>query len=450
MKDRTETLVETFMAALSGRHAHETEFLQAVQEVANDVLTIEKANSAYTKARVLERLAEADRVIGFRVTWRDDAGEVQINRGWRVQQTNLLGPYKGGLRWAPDVSRSVLKFLAFEQAFKNALTGLPLGAAKGGADFDPTGRSDAEIERFAMAFMSELSAHIGPDRDVPAGDIGVGSREIGYMTRAWMQYARRWGGAITGKPVALGGSFMRTEATGYGLLYFTAAMLAEQSEEITGKRVAISGRGNVAQYAARKAMHMGAKVITLSGRAGTWYAADGFSADALDWVLNAPGNGSATPPKGLGVDFLPGKTPWGQGPDIALPCATQNEVQLADAKSLADNGCRYLAEGANMPLTADAEKHLFDAGVIQAPGKAANAGGVAMSGLEMEQNASFARWTAAELDQRLCDIMGAIHARLKAERTNCCTPGGAVDYRRAANVAGYRKLADAMLAGGVN
>lgn len=449
MKDRTETLVETFMSAFSTQHAHEPEFLQAVEEVAHDVLTIEKANSAFTQARVLERLAAADRVIGFRVTWRDDAGAVQINRGWRVQQTNLLGPYKGGLRWAPGVTRSVLKFLAFEQAFKNALTGLPLGAAKGGADFDPKGRSDAEIERFAVAFMSELAAHIGPEQDVPAGDIGVGSREIGYLTRAWMQQARRWGGAMTGKPVALGGSFMRSEATGYGLLYFTAAMLADQSDSIEGKRIAISGRGNVAQFAARKAMQMGAKVITLSGRAGTWHAADGFTAGALEWVLTAPGDGSGTPPKSLGVEFLPDQTPWRHGPDIALPCATQNEVRLSDAKALADSGCTYLAEGANMPLTTEAETHLFDAGIIQAPGKAANAGGVAMSGLEMQQNASFARWSADELDQRLCDIMRGIHARLKDEHTNCCTPTGAVDYRRAANVAGYRKLADAMVAGGV-
>ncbi|SDX08330.1 NADP-specific glutamate dehydrogenase [Roseicitreum antarcticum] len=449
MKDRTETLVDTFMSGFADRHAHEPEFLQAVQEVAQDVLTIEKANSEYAQARVLERLAEADRIIGFRVTWRDDAGAVQINKGWRVQQTNLLGPYKGGLRWAASVTPSVLKFLAFEQAFKNALTGLPLGAAKGGADFDPRGRSDAEVERFAMAFMAELAAHIGPERDVPAGDIGVGAREVGYLTRAWMQHARRWGGALTGKPLSLGGSPMRAQATGYGLMYFTQAMLAEQSDGIEGKRVAISGRGNVAQHAARKAMQMGAKVITLSGRAGTWVAEDGMRTEAVDWVLDAPGDGSATPPAALGLRFLAGQRPWGQGPDIALPCATQNEVGLADARALVDSGCRYLAEGANMPLSADAEAHLAGAGVIQAPGKASNAGGVAMSGLEMQQNAGFARWSPEELDRQLCAIMCDIHARLKAERTNCPTPSGAVDYRRAANVAGYRTLARAMVAGGV-
>lgn len=448
MKDRAETLLSRFMEQISLRHAGEGEFLQAVEEVARDVLTIEKASSEFTAARVLERLTEPDRIISFRITWRDDAGDIQINRGWRVQQSDLLGPYKGGLRWAPEVSASVLKFLAFEQAFKNALTGLPLGAAKGGADFDPKGRSAAEIERFAAAFMAELSHHIGPERDVPAGDIGVGSHEIGLMARAWMQHARRWGGALTGKPMSLGGSAMRTEATGYGLIYFTQAMLAENDEALEGKRVAISGRGNVSGHAARKALTQGAKVITLSGRAGTWYAPDGFTQTALDWVLGAKGDAAYAPAKDLHVAFHPDSKPWEFEADIALPCATQNELQLADAKALADSGCRYLAEGANMPLTSDAEAHLSRCGLIQAPGKAANAGGVAVSGLEMQQNVGFASWSVEKVEQKLQQIMCDIHELLKQERASCCTASGGIDYRRAANVAGYRRLANAMVAGG--
>ncbi|WP_209427370.1 NADP-specific glutamate dehydrogenase [Pararhodobacter sp. SW119] len=449
MKDRIDTLLENFMTPIVARHRGDVEFIQAVEEVAQDVLTIEKASAEFTGARVLERLCEADRIIDFRITWRDDAGEVQINRGWRVQHTNLLGPYKGGLRWSPTVDLSVLKFLAFEQAFKNALTGLPLGAAKGGADFNTAGRSEAEVERFAAAFMAELAAHIGPDRDVPAGDIGVGDREIGYLFRAWVQHARRWGGAMTGKPLSLGGSPMRAQATGFGLVHFTQAILAENGEELSDKRIAISGRGNVARFAAKKAIHLGARVISLSGRAGTWHAKDGFTVEALEWVVAASGKSAKSPPAGLGLEFLQDNRPWGLEPDIALPCATQNEVEEEDAKALADGGCRYLAEGANMPVTAKAEAHLRRAGVIQAPGKAANAGGVAVSGLEMQQNATYARWSEARLDAALRDIMCDIHGRLKEERANCCTPSGAIDYRRAANVAGYRKLARAVIAGGV-
>lgn len=447
MTARISALLDPFMAPLMMRHSGDDEFLQAVKEVAGDVLTIEKASHEFTTARALERLCEADRIISFRVTWRDDAGDVQINRGWRVQHSNLLGPYKGGLRWVPNLTESVLKFLAFEQAFKNALTGLPLGAAKGGADFDPKGRSPAEIERFAVAFMAELSAHIGPDRDVPAGDIGVGSREIGLMQRAWMRHARHWGGAMTGKPMSLGGSNMRTEATGYGLIYFTAAMLAERGKSIDGQRIALSGRGNVSSHAARKAITMGAKVITLSGRAGTWHAPDGFSHDALDWLLNASGDQASAANKDLGVEFIEKTKPWNQACDIALPCATQNELDLEDAKALADNRCYLLAEGANMPLTAQAEAHLTKAGVIQAPGKAANAGGVSISGLEMQQNAGFDRWTRDRVDAALCDIMTGLHARLKAERS-ATSDSGHIDYRRAANIAGYRKLAQAVVDGG--
>lgn len=448
MTARVSALLDQFMHPLIARHPGEDEFLQAVQEVARDVLTIEKASHEFTTARALDRLCEADRIISFRVTWRDDSGAVQINRGWRVQHSNLLGPYKGGLRWVPNLTQSVLKFLAFEQAFKNALTGLPLGAAKGGADFDPKGKSPTEIERFAIAFMAELSAHIGPDRDVPAGDIGVGSHEIGLMQRAWMRHARHWGGAMTGKPVSLGGSNIRTEATGYGLIYFTAAMLEEQGKTIDGQRIALSGRGNVSSHAARKAIVMGAKVITLSSRAGTWHAPDGFSHDALDFVVNATGDQGFTPGKYLGVRFIADAKPWDHACDIALPCATQNEMDQRDAKALADNGCALLAEGANMPLTSEAEACLATAGIVQAPGKAANAGGVSVSGLEMQQNAAFARWSADCVDTALRGIMTNIHDRLKAERSAATSDTGQIDYRRAANIAGYRKLAQAVVDGG--
>lgn len=446
MKDRAESLLESFMETVTTRHAGETEFLQAVTEIGRDALTIEKASSAYTQARVLERLCEADRIISFSVVWHDDSGNVQINRGWRVQHSDLLGPYKGGLRWSPDVTPSVLKFLAFEQAFKNALTGLPLGAAKGGADFDPAGRSEGEVKRFAHAFMSALAPHIGPETDVPAGDIGVGDAELGLMSRVWMRQAGRWGGALTGKPVALGGSELRAEATGYGLVYFTAAMLDEIGDTLDGKRIAISGRGNVSRHAARKAMAEGARVVTLSGRAGTWVAEDGFTHDALDWLLHASGDQAASPPADLGVTFREGAKPWGVAADIALPCATQNEVTLDDARALTDTGCRVLAEGANMPLTREAEAHLTANGVLQAPGKAANAGGVAVSGLEMQQNAGFSRWRAARVDSCLREIMCTIHDKLINERQSCCSADGQIDYRRAANAAGYRVLADALIA----
>ncbi|MCC5957396.1 MAG: NADP-specific glutamate dehydrogenase [Natronohydrobacter sp.] len=449
MKDRAETLLSGFMNQIAPRHPGEAEFLQAVEDVARDVLTIEKASSDFTASRVLERLSEADRIISFRITWRDDSGDVQINRGWRVQQTNLLGPYKGGVRWAPEVTTSVLKFLAFEQAFKNALTGMPLGAAKGGADFQPKGRSVAEIERFAAAFMAELSHHVGPELDVPAGDIGVGAQEIGLMSRAWMQQARRWGGAMTGKPTALAGSAMRAEATGYGLIYLTEAVLTEVGEALAGKRVAISGRGNVSRHAARKALTLGAKVITLSGRAGTWHAPDGFTHETLDQVLASTGDDVHSPSKDRQVEFHADTKPWRFAPDIALPCATQNELTLDDAQALVESGCCYLAEGANMPLTAEAGACFAKSGLVQVPGKAANAGGVAVSGLEMQQNAGFAAWNADKVDRKLRAIMCDIHDLLKRERTSCCTMTGAIDYRRAANVAGYRRLAQAMVAGGV-
>lgn len=449
MTDRVNSLTGKLMATLEERYPGETDWLEAVEAIARDVLTVEKAHADYAAARVLERLAEPDKVITFRITWRDDAGEVQINRGWRVQQSNLLGPYKGGLRWHPATTLPVLKSLAFEQVFKNALTGLPLGGAKGGSDFDPAGRSPGEIERFAMAFMAGLAPHIGPDTDVPAGDMGVGPREIGLLSRAWTIQAARWGGALTGKPLCIGGSRLRAEATGYGLVYFLCAMLAETGGEIDGRRVALSGRGNVSIHAARKICAMGGKVIALSSRKGVWSAPDGMSAQAIDWLAGAPGDEAVDPPSEFNLEFRAGGKPWSLEPEIALPCATQNELDADDARALADGGCKFLAEGANMPLTREAEALLNKAGIVSAPGKAANAGGVAVSGLEMRQNAGFSRWSAEQVDGELRTIMRNLHQMVAEEgRTGPASGGSAPDYRRGANLAAYRRLADAVIEGG--
>jgi len=445
-EDRAAALTDTLIDTLRARSADEGAWLDAVDAVARDVLTVEKANPDFAAARVLERLADPDRVIAFRVTWRDDAGRVRINRGWRVQQSNLLGPYKGGLRWHPATTLPVLKSLAFEQVFKNALTGLPLGGAKGGSDFDPAGASAAEIERFALAFMGELAPHIGPDRDVPAGDMGVGAREIGLLSRAYTLQARAWGGALTGKPLCIGGSPLRVQATGYGLVFFLCAMLDAAETEIEGQRIAISGRGNVALHAARKAGALGARVIALSSRAGLWHAPDGFTDAALDWLASAGGDTATDPPGDLGVRFTPGAKPWGLEPDIALPCATQNELDADDARALVDGGCRFVAEGANMPLTAEAQQVLLRAGVVCAPGKASNAGGVAVSGLEMRQNAGFATWSPARIEGELREIMRSIHDRVAEEGR--ASGDGAPDYHRGANRAAYRRLARAVIEGG--
>ena len=446
MTDRATALTRTLIDALRTRTPDDDAWLEAVEAVARDVLTVEKANAVLAAARVLERLAEPDRVIAFRVTWRDDAGAVQINRGWRVQQSNLLGPYKGGLRWHPATTLPLLKSLAFEQVFKNALTGLPLGGAKGGSDFDPSRRSVGEVERFATAFMAGLAPHIGPDRDVPAGDMGVGAHELGFLNRAWTQQAQAWGGALTGKPLCLGGSRLRAEATGYGLVFFLCAMLAAAGTGIEGKRVALSGRGNVAVHAARKVMASGGRVIALSSRAGVWHAPDGMTAEALDWLADAPGADAGDPPARLGLAFRSDQKPWALEPEIALPCATQNEMTEADARALAGGGCRFLAEGANMPLTPAAERVLDRAGVICAPGKAANAGGVAVSALEMRQNAGFARWSAARIEAKLREIMRSMHDRVAEEGR--ADGASAPDYRRGANLAAYRRLARAVIEGG--
>ena len=456
MTDRARELTDTFMEELRALYAHEAEFLQAVEEVALDVLTIEKANADYARARILKRLTEPDRTIGFRVAWADDAGAVQVNRGWRVQHCNAVGPYKGGLRFAPTVDASVLKFLAFEQTFKNAMTGLMLGGAKGGADFDPRGRSEAEVERFCGAFMAELQHHIGPMRDIPAGDIGVGTREVGFMFATWKRNSREFAGVITGKSQCIGGSALRTEATGYGAVYFLCAMLGLRGEEIEGRRIAISGMGNVASHAARKAARLGARVISLSDRDGTMAARDGFSAEALDWLLarKAAGKAIGNPPQDLGLDWHPGTAPWALGPDlgaeIALPCATQNEIGAEAARALVAGGCRMVVEGANMPLTADAQRIVHEAGVAHAPGKAANAGGVAVSGLEMGQNAVFQPLSEDEIDRALRAIMRRMHDRLADEARGLGSgAGAAIDYRRAANVAAYRRVAEALLDHGI-
>lgn len=441
-----ETLVSDFMDGVTRRAPGETEFHQAVRHVAQDTLTIEKAHSAHTAAKVMERLTVPDRLIAFRVVWQDDAGEMQVNQGWRVQSSNAIGPYKGGLRFHPSVSPSILKFLGFEQVFKNALTGLPLGGGKGGADFDPRGRSEAEIMRFCQAFMRQLAPYIGPDRDVPAGDINVGTREIGWLFAAYKAHAREFSGALTGKGLSFGGSQIRTEATGYGLIYFVEAMLAAEASGIDGKRIAISGKGSVATYAAEKAIARGGRVVTLSDTSGVLVAEDGLTQDVVDWVRAQKAQGApiADPPRGSGARYIEAGSPWAQQIDIALPCATQNELDEGMAQNLVDCGAKVLAEGANMPLTVEARDVIAGSRMLHAPGKASNAGGVAVSGLEMSQNAHGRQTSAADVDADLRSIMRDIHDRVAAEGQQ----GNQTDYVRGANVAAYRKLADAVTAMG--
>ncbi len=444
--NRADALTETFMAGLEARAPHQPEFLQAAREVARDVLTVEKAHGDFAAARVLERLAEPDRMISFRVTWQDDAGAVQINRGWRVQQSNVLGPYKGGLRFHPSVNVSVLRFLAFEQVFKDALTGLPLGGAKGGADFNPKGRSETEIMRFCQAFMGELAHHVGPDRDVPAGDINVGGREIGWLFGAYLKQRGLWQGALTGKGPSFGGSLLRVEATGYGLIYFLDHMMRAAGRELAGQRIAISGAGNVATHAAEKAIALGARVLSLSDTSGALTCEDGLSAQTVAWVRarKAAGEDIAYPPDSPGTRFLEGARPWDLPCDIALPCATQNELDADAARALVGGPCHTVAEGANMPLTEDAMQIVAESDLAYAPGKASNAGGVAVSGLEISQNAHGRYLSREEVDSALREIMGRIHRTVHDE-----TAPGERNLRRPANVAAYRKLAQAVTAMGV-
>jgi glutamate dehydrogenase (NADP+) len=433
---------------LDAKAPNQDEFHQAVTEVMEDIKPIIDQSDVYKAANIFERLVEPERQISFQVAWQKDDGTIAVNRGYRVQFNGAIGAYKGGLRFHPTVNPSVLKFLAFEQTFKNALTGLPMGGAKGGSDFDPTGRSDAEIMRFCTAFMQELHRHIGPDIDVPAGDINVGAREIGYLFGAYRRITGQFQGVLTGKDEAFGGSAMRTEATGYGVMYFLSDMLDAHEDGLEGKTIIVSGAGNVATYAAEKAIAMGAKVISLSDSSGFIHDPDGLSQEKIDWVrMHKAKSGAslAVYTEKFGGAWTEGETPWSLKGDIAAPCATQNELKSDDAKTLVKNGTMAIIEGANMPTTAQAKQVFADNQVLFAPGKAANAGGVAVSGLEITQNRKRHFDEAAEIDNALRAIMSDIHASCVSEGSR----DGAINYVKGANIAGFRKVADAIAAQGV-
>lgn len=432
------------------RNANEPEFLQAVQEVAETVIPFIEKKSKYQGKRLLERIVEPERVIMFRVPWIDDDGVTQVNRGYRVEYNSALGPYKGGLRFHPSVNLSILKFLGFEQLFKNSLTTLPMGGGKGGADFDPKEKSDNEVMRFCQSFMTELARHIGPNTDVPAGDIGVGAREIGFMFGQYKRLRNEFTGVLTGKGLNWGGSLIRPEATGYGTVYFVENMLKIKNDNFTGKIVSISGSGNVSQYACEKATEFGAKVVTLSDSSGYIYDEEGIDADKLAFVMELKNVKRARiheyVNKYPSAKFFKNERPWGVKVDIALPCATQNELNDKEAKTLVDNGCICVAEGANMPSTPKAIEIFQKAKILYAPGKASNAGGVATSGLEMSQNSLRLSWTRKEVDDRLRRIMDDIHASCVRYGTK---ENGYIDYVTGANIAGFVKVADAMLDQGV-
>ncbi|GGD32162.1 NADP-specific glutamate dehydrogenase [Croceicoccus pelagius] len=440
----------TFMEGVKRRNPHQDEFVQAVQEVAEDIFDFIADKEEYHEQQILRRIAEPDRVVSFRVCWEDDNGNIRVQRGWRVQNNNAIGPYKGGIRFHPSVTESVLKFLAFEQTFKNALTGLPMGGGKGGSNFNPKGKSVREIMRFCQSFMTELYRHIGADTDVPAGDIGVGGREIGYMFGQYKRITNQFTGVLTGKGLEWGGSLIRTEATGYGAVYFLDNMLKHKGDSLDGKVAVISGSGNVATHAAEKILHLGGKPITLSDSGGFIHDPDGLTQEKIDWVkthkTHRRGRIKDYVDAFKGATFHEGKTPWNVECDVALPCATQNELLGDDARALVANGCIAVSEGANMPSNLDAVHVFKDAKIMFAPGKAANAGGVAVSGLEMSQNSARRAWKEEELQVLLRDIMDGIHDR-------CLTygemGGGYTDYVRGANIAGFKKVADAMLAFGV-
>ena len=442
--------VEKIIQDLERRHPGEPEYIQAVREVLVSIADVYNQHHEYEKARLIERLVEPERIITFRVPWTDDKGEVHVNIGYRVQFNSAIGPYKGGLRFHPSVNLSILKFLGFEQTFKNALTTLPMGGGKGGSDFSIRGRSDAEVMRFCQAFMTELYRHVGPDEDVPAGDIGVGAREIGYLFGMYKKLTHRWEGVLTGKGLEWGGSRIRPEATGYGALYFVKQMLATRGETIEGKRVAVSGFGNVAWGAVKKATELGAKVVTISGPDGYIYDPDGISGEKIDYMLElrASGNDVCQPyaDEFSGAQFFPGEKPWGQKVDIALTCATQNELDGHDAQLLIDNGTMCVAEVSNMGCTAEAVEKFVDSRQLFAPGKAVNAGGVATSGLEMTQNSMRLVWSGKEVDDKLHYIMHSIHEQCVRYGTR---PDGYIDYVRGANVAGFMKVANAMMAQGI-
>ena len=438
---------ERVIAGLKERYADQPEFIQAAEEVLATLQPALDAHPEYEAAGLLERLVEPERVIIFRVPWVDDAGKVQVNRGYRVQFNSAIGPYKGGLRLHPSVNLGILKFLGFEQVFKNSLTTLPMGGGKGGCDFDPKGKSDGEVMRFCQSFMTELVKHIGPDTDVPAGDIGTGAREIGYLFGQYKRLTNSWVSVLTGKGLSYGGSLARTEATGYGTVYFLLNMLRERGESIDGKTVVVSGAGNVAQYAVQKAAQLGAKVVTVSDSNGYVYDPDGIDFDTLVDIKQVKrGRIKEYVESRPSAVYHEGARPWGEKCDIALPCATQNELHLEDAKKLVSNGCRYVAEGANMPTTLDATQYLKDNGVFFAPGKASNAGGVATSGLEMSQNHEHLSWTFEEVDQKLQGIMNSIYVAASSAAKEYGHEG---DLVFGANIAGFLKVADAMMAQGV-
>ena len=441
--------VGSFLSQVALRNPGQPEFLQAVTEVMESLWPFIEKNPRYAEQGLLERLVEPERVVMFRVSWTDDHGTVQVNRGYRIQHSMAIGPYKGGIRFHPSVNLSVLKFLAFEQTFKNALTTLPMGGGKGGSDFDPKGKSPAEVMRFCQAFVSELYRHVGADTDVPAGDIGVGGREVGYMAGMYKKLSNRADCVFTGKGLSFGGSLIRPEATGYGTVYFADEMLKTRGMSFQGMRVSVSGSGNVAQYAVEKAMALGAKVVTVSDSSGTVIDEEGFTPEKLAILMEVKnhlyGRVSDYAAR-TGARFEAGKRPWGVKVDVALPCATQNELDAADAAALINNGVTCVAEGANMPSTIEAAKAFEAAGVLYAPGKASNAGGVATSGLEMSQNAMRMAWPREEVDARLLEIMKGIHAACVQYGKR---PDGSISYVDGANIAGFVKVADAMLAQGV-
>ena len=442
----TKNYVEKFMSELISRNPGESEFHQAVREVVESVADYVVAYPYLMDLKILERMVEPERVIMFRVPWTDDRGEIHINRGYRVQMNSAIGPYKGGIRFHASVNLSIMKFLAFEQTFKNALTTLPMGGAKGGSDFNPRGKSDAEVMRFCQSFMTELQRHIGPDTDVPAGDIGVGGREVGYMFGQYKRLRDEFTGSMTGKGLAWGGSLLRPEATGYGVCYFAQEMMSLKGKSFEGRTVAISGSGNVAQYAAQKAMRLGAKVVTLSDSDGYIHDPEGLDEEKMAYVFELKnirrGRIREYAEKYPQAQYFPGERPWGVPCDIALPCATQNEIEAADAEKLVKNGCWCVAEGANMPTTPEAIQIFQNAKLLYSPGKASNAGGVATSGLEMTQNSIRQKWTSEEVDAQLHRIMSEIHA-------SCIKYGkeedGYINYVKGANIAGFIKVANAMV-----
>ena len=445
-----EKNIQSFIDLIKKKNPNEPEFIQAVEEVAEAVIPFIEKNKKYQSDKLLERMAEPERVTMFRVPWTDDSGEVHVNRGYRIQMNSAIGPYKGGLRFHPSVNLSILKFLAFEQVFKNSLTTLPMGGGKGGSDFDPKGKSDREVMRFCQSFMVELQRVIGADTDVPAGDIGVGGREIGYLFGYYKKLRNEFTGILTGKGRSYGGSLIRPEATGYGNVYFAQNMLKTRGEEIKGKTTVISGSGNVAQYAAEKILQLGGKVVTMSDSGGYIYDEEGIDADKLAFIMdlknNKRGRISEYVDQYSNATYHEGERPWSVKCDIALPCATQNELNGDEAKALVSNGCMCVSEGANMPSTPEAVEHFIDNKILFAPGKASNAGGVATSGLEMSQNSMRYSWTAEEVDSKLHSIMNDIHEA-------CVEYGkdedGFVDYVKGANIAGFVKVADAMLAQGI-